>query len=727
MASTTQIIPKYSFPHVETYVNDYTQIANVDLNDNTVDNAVVEAYAVTCQKGIDNTWVRITTKANAVNTFGDSNFKLYGQPYMQALHVLDQDNAEVWLMRVMPTNATYSNVIVDAYYKADTASDAADASARKFRVKLKPYYTDTDITTSESFKEAIADHIKKAATKDASGYTGATLFGARYVGRGTCGNDYSLRIAQNVNYEKNYGITMYNFEVMDKYSELSKDATYVAALQSSVKYGAVTATLVDDIIADSSITSTPIIIKTNESSIEDVYNAYVAFIKQQNTDLQTEYTKKLASYKIPEDVMNGTVAASGDEMITHYNELVKISDLIEATDEDKIPELDQFDIILGNKVGVSTKLPFYTLVQQDADLAASNNDYTSDEIINFSSTTGVSLKNGKNGYFDTPRTEVKDSKTIQWTYEDEVNQCYIDAFEGNLDRKILSPRRMNVTAFFDANYDYKVKMSLVKLAEARNHCRVYLDTGFTDSLSLEKLSSLSRDYADVINSHTVSVDLHDFYVKEYTTNKSRHVTISYLTSYIFPDHYTNVGYYIPMVYSYATLSTTPGNENNIIRNSMTPVIEEYDVEYKEKLNNMHINYWECIDEDTFQRATQNTMQTSPTDLSEENNSLILYALKRNVEDDARSQLYNFTDSNIRSTFIAAEKAKFSTWVGRQLESFDITFSVSQYEFENAILHCYLAVVFRGLTKKVIIEIDLNKREYVPTTTDTGETVAVSQS
>jgi hypothetical protein len=121
------------------------------------------------------------------------------------------------------------------------------------------------------------------------------------------------------------------------------------------------------------------------------------------------------------------------------------------------------------------------------------------------------------------------------------------------------------------------------------------------------------------------------------------------------------------------------------------------------------------------------MQTSPTDLSEENNSLILYALKRNVEDDARSQLYNFTDSNIRSTFIAAEKAKFSTWVGRQLESFDITFSVSQYEFENAILHCYLAVVFRGLTKKVIIEIDLNKREYVPTTTDTGETVAVSQS
>ena len=53
MAQTIQIVPRFSFPHIESYVNDYTQVAN-DEQAPAVDVSVIEAYAVRAPKGVDN-------------------------------------------------------------------------------------------------------------------------------------------------------------------------------------------------------------------------------------------------------------------------------------------------------------------------------------------------------------------------------------------------------------------------------------------------------------------------------------------------------------------------------------------------------------------------------------------------------------------------------------------------------------------------------------------------
>ena len=87
-----------------------------------------------------------------------------------------------------------------------------------------------------------------------------------------------------------------------------------------------------------------------------------------------------------------------------------------------------------------------------------------------------------------------------------------------------------------------------------------------------------------------------------------------------------------------------------------------------------------------------------------------------IETDIQSQLYNFADERIRMSFIDVEKAKFASMEGNIVESIDIRFATTQYEFERSILHCYAEVVFRGLTKKAIVEIDINKRTYATTTT-----------
>ena len=144
---------------------------------------------------------------------------------------------------------------------------------------------------------------------------------------------------------------------------------------------------------------------------------------------------------------------------------------------------------------------------------------------------------------------------------------------------------------------------------------------------------------------------------------------------------------------------------------MQPVVEEWEVDVMDKLNDNRFNYFTCIDENVFRRSTQNTRQIEETDLLEESNAVIYYELKRRLTRDADSQIYNFADERLRQEFVEVEKAKYASWVGTELESFDMDFAESEYEFNYKILHLYASIVFRGLTKIVLIEIDINKRTY----------------
>ena len=121
------------------------------------------------------------------------------------------------------------------------------------------------------------------------------------------------------------------------------------------------------------------------------------------------------------------------------------------------------------------------------------------------------------------------------------------------------------------------------------------------------------------------------------------------------------------------------------------------------------NFFETVDENVYQRATQNTSQLSTSDLLEENNVTTLYEIKRIVESDITDRLYDFADAEARQRFRNYEKAKFANWSGREVESFDIDFRMNSWESERSILHAYIDVTFRGLQKRAILEIDINKR------------------
>ena len=170
------------------------------------------------------------------------------------------------------------------------------------------------------------------------------------------------------------------------------------------------------------------------------------------------------------------------------------------------------------------------------------------------------------------------------------------------------------------------------------------------------------------------------------------------------EHFDENGIQVPFVKAYAQLT-------NHVRNSLVPSVEVFESDLKEVLYENRFNYFESIGENVFQRSVQNTAQLINSDLLEESNMHVLYELKRIVENDAFLNTYNFTSKDDRARFQQKEEAKFANWVGSKLQSFAIRFDVNDWEGERSILHCYIDIQFRNITKRTIIEIDVNKRDF----------------
>ena len=716
MPQAIQIVPKYKYPHIEVYINDYTEIADTTVTTEE-DTTIKFLFAINAPSGIDNRWVKKTTRSSAEATFGKSDLKKYGQPYSQALNILDQANSSVWLMRVMPENAAYANASVSAYYKADSADDYDEAHKRKFRIKF----------TSKSLEGAKSeDQIKEFAKtldgaygrdeegniiyRDAEGYIqvpGITTFYSS--GRGKYGNKQSVRLSQATTYEKEYGVKMYNYEVLNNDDGLNLIATYVAAAVTSNKYPDAIPTLVDDVISRYVKGSYPVEISSNEEGVEKIYNEYIKFATALHDDLTQEYNQKYIEYNLPEDVLNGITPATGDqiEMLATLNEIEELED---ATSAANLPSLDEFDVIFGKKVGSNSTLPAIAYPEQltsDIDITADDfdaNDYTESVIVDFGSTKGIVLSNGYDGYFEAPSMTLDaEGNEVARTVEEELEVCYNNAFNGTYDKRILSKSRIPVTCYWDANYPFSVKETLVELRDLRNDGPVYLDAGIIDSLSISSRVALANKYAEFTD-RTQSIDVQHYQVRDTYSKKKCDVTMSYFNSAAFVNLATEQGIHVPLANENCILS-------DYVPESLSPAVEEWEVDTMEWLNNNRFNYYLCTNENEFRRWVQNTRQEAISDLLEENNIRTLYMFKRVLEQESLSQLYNFADESIREDFVRYVKAKYANWNGVQCEKFELSFATSEYEFNHSILHLYLRVWFRGLTKYVTIEIDINKRTY----------------
>lgn len=367
---------------------------------------------------------------------------------------------------------------------------------------------------------------------------------------------------------------------------------------------------------------------------------------------------------------------------TDVNNFEKILEVYNTNSEnpDLVPETA--DILFGkNKLGVAIG---------DINISTEQGS-TVGTVISLDDVNGIPLESGDNGNFG-PGVDPS-------TKEKAIEDGYLAAFGGKLDKGVLSTRRFPVRYFYDANYSENVKSALIALVNKREDCQLYLDAGIQPST--EAILTWAEQLKGK-RGRLISTECQHYDIKDPFTGKRITMTTTYFLASIMSRVLEENGLNTAITgEAYAKLS-------GHIKNSLYPIIDADDKEVKEKLYNLKVNYFEAIGENSFIRATQSTSQEINSDLSEENNMRVTLDIKRNLEAMNLSKIYNLAEPEDRKLFKEAADRLIAEYRGMCRDA-QVDFAMNSYEEERSILHCYLSIVFKSMVKVGIIEIDINPR------------------
>lgn len=313
-----------------------------------------------------------------------------------------------------------------------------------------------------------------------------------------------------------------------------------------------------------------------------------------------------------------------------------------------------------------------------------------EDVVELDRLDGVPMTGGHDGLFENPGEK---------TQEEIIEDLYIKAFAGKLDKAILSPRRIPVKFILDANYPLPVKRQLVQLGLTRYDALVYLDAGLiTDH---EEALIFGEETVD-LNYRIVSKCYQHYKIRDPFSGKKVPVTMTYDLACNLARHIENNGIQTP--YTGEAFATLKG----AVKNSLVPVLDESDEDLKEQLYDLRLNYYEAIAENVFARGTQQTSQDLESDLSEENNMLVTLEIKAIAEKETIARRYNFAEPSDRQLFteVLNERIKH---VKDMVRSIDVLYDMTVEEEAKQIIHCYIEVVFKTLAKSSIVEINVNSR------------------
>lgn len=358
-----------------------------------------------------------------------------------------------------------------------------------------------------------------------------------------------------------------------------------------------------------------------------------------------------------------------DEIFDYYTQAVPDTELVDY----------MFDVLMGTDIN-GAPIPNLTIETENSPFLA---------------TEGLRLSYGSDGSFATSNI-VKNATSR----EEAIAEAYCKAFRGELDRSIISKRRRPTLFFLDANYPEEVKLELVNLVNRRGDRRLYLDCGIlTTTSEAVAYGKRIKNIADM----KISKDFHHYRTRDQFTNRAITVTMTYFLASELTRHVCTVGAHIPFTGEhYAKLT-------GHIPNSLCPIVDVDDLELKEQLYELRMNYFESIAENTYVRATQSTSQNIWSDLSEESNVLLLKEMQYLLEDLTYSLTYNFASAEDRARYTEDATRLLEPFKNGKVSNLEVFFDMTAWEEERSILHCYLAITYRGIAKRGIIEIDVNKR------------------
>ena len=394
-----------------------------------------------------------------------------------------------------------------------------------------------------------------------------------------------------------------------------------------------------------------------------------------------------------EDVVNDTASGSTQLKIACFDAGFKaLYDAYMTANPDCTLSCVEFDPFFGLDKNTRTALTNLEIIS-DADANPAGEGETA---IAVSSTTGVSLLGGSDGSLSADADPT--------TREQILNNLYLNAFNGTLDPQIKSKNRFPTTFIMDANYPKDVKLAIANLAVKRGDCMAMLDcgTGITTKASVK--AYVDETFGSSANNRVVTIEPYCMKVRDPYSSKAVTVTSTYWLSGRYPTHIQEWnGKHKPLA------GNTYGIIDGYIRDSVYPVFDEdLDSTIMDELAEAHINFAKYNANQVVVRAMQDTKQTKQTNLSEQNNTLILLDIKRDCERLCAAYEYDFSEPTDIARFNTDVEVVAARYRDAQVRSINAYFDKNTWESERNILHLYVELVHKDLVKITIIEIDVNR-------------------
>lgn len=702
---TSVALPANLFSHIETRINDnsvrrYTR--NTDGNFNFL------AVGLT-PKGEDG---RVITIKNGIDEydrrFGFGPYSIYGQSHLNSRYAAQTGLVTLQVLRLTADDAAYANVHIFANYRLvpvnaeeaekpegppiepDTpitnpdegdeggeeggggqgnnpgGDEEIELQADNTAMRLEVMYTavsvplgkSSDLVATAPSAEDIADALNLETD---GGWSSMRFASFAYKGKGKCGNNIAIRIANHARADKSSKYKNYYFDVFEGTTLKEEDRVtlYPDAVTGS------TSLYVENKVntSDGTDGSDLILCDFNEEALPTLFALYDANVKP---------------------------------------------NLAEESLSRNLTELN-FDPILGiDPLKVKAK----SWNADDSQIFIDNFQIIGDgaqNAIQFNDPLGIRLAEGNDGAFDTTNDPVKRQQAI--------DAVYVKALTGEIDRAILSKYRVPLDYACDADFSYEVKEALAWLCTKRNEdFRAYFDLG-TDLPTREAPIEDSKAYVDCISHWTMSIDGYAGKVKDPYNKKVINVTSTYHLAAALPIHWNKYG---GKHVAYA--GSSKAILDTYLPNTIYPIYDpNIDADIMNKLVDAHVNYATIDPKQNIIRGSQTSRYSGAeneqfeatedyivSNLSEENNGLIALDIKKDVEKLITDYAYDFNESAQINSFNRDLSMITDKYAAAQVRSIKANFARTEEEAELGVLHLYIELVNKPLIKYLQVDIDVNR-------------------
>lgn len=691
----------YAFPHTEVNIYDQSQIT---VQRASVTDGTRMLFVFQSPRGEDGKLTSVKTVDELVAKFGMGDIKNYGQPLLNCRRALSTGVVTAYCLRVAAPDATRANMYVYAAYKMVDVQIGEDEDGTPItqQVLSVRFYTASELQVVEPDGQTVTkngmidiktlgDKADELIPEAPEGYKMVYLMAIASKGRGAYGNNIGVRIANNTradreNDYKNYFIQVYESDTMIEENAVS---FYDNAITDT------TTLFADSVINDPDTGSANISIVTNPAGFEEIANAYKTNVLDTLTDEELEtYATNIGLSNLkdefnvddPWNVLKGYMA---------------------LTDKD-------FDYFLGvnknlfNKVTVANRSAIYRY-----QVEASG---TADGVVALTDLTGVDMQGGTDGLFDTAKHNATDIETaINEAYEfafdpneipnEKLEEYNTKGFAAAVDKNIYSKTRYPVDLILDANYAYSIKNAIASLCVKRGDCMAGLDLCTGMKTSEDILTRLNLIDSATANRNCF-VEGYEMQIRDPISRKIVPVSATYWLAGAYPTNFDqNNGKHIPLAGgSYGTIEM-----DEMVKNSIFPIFDEaMDSAMMEQLANYRVNYAQINPKSVVIRAMQSTRQDILSALSECNNMFILMDIKRDCETLCGQYSYNFLETTDLSRFNRDAEQLLTKYSQAQVRSITATFSSTDAEQEQGILHLTIELSHKRLIKTAIVDIYVNK-------------------